>query len=280
MGDDLDSSEGIPIMEWRNLNLVAPSGDMVVLSEMFASYANEIAAVILEPCLINSGGASLTADFLRAVQTLCEKWGAILIFDEVITGFRAGIGGYQQLVGVHPDITVLGKALGGGAVPIAAVLGSRALLSLCSDHRVVHAGTFNGNPASVCAAMATLRLLTSPGTLSLDSLLQAGNSLKSSVSREIVRRGLPMQVSGLPGAIWLHPTDFNQQSRGDAWNAYSRLQASLLKSNILPAVPSRLYVTAGMTDYDIAKCILGIIEALQRYCEESHNRPRLLDGDS
>jgi glutamate-1-semialdehyde 2,1-aminomutase len=136
--------------------LVAPLADVEVLREVFARHGDDIAAVILEPLPANNGLLVQTAEWLQALRALTRAHGSLLIFDEVITGFRFGFHGYARVVGVEPDLTTLGKIVGGG-LPVGAVVGPRAVLDrLAPLGPVYQAGTMAGNPVALAAGIATL----------------------------------------------------------------------------------------------------------------------------
>lgn len=139
--------------------LVLPLGDSAALSEAFAKYGTDIAAVILEPLPANNGLLIQTHAWLKELRAITQKHGSLLIFDEVITGFRFGFHGYAKVCGVEPDLTTLGKIVGGG-LPAAAIAGPARLLDqLAPLGKVYQAGTMAGNPVALAAGIATLEEL-------------------------------------------------------------------------------------------------------------------------
>jgi len=138
--------------------VVAPWNDLDAVEALVASHRDELAAILLEPCLVNGGVIPPQPGFLEGLRSVSTAAGALLVFDEVITGFRLGLGGAQEFYGVGADLAIFGKALAGGA-PLSAVTGSRELLAVVADGRVTHNGTFNANPIATAAAAATLRHL-------------------------------------------------------------------------------------------------------------------------
>ncbi|HMC08559.1 MAG TPA: glutamate-1-semialdehyde 2,1-aminomutase, partial [Actinomycetota bacterium] len=130
----------------------------------FERFGDDLAAVIVEPIAANMGVVPPAPGFLEALRERCDASGALLIFDEVVTGFRVGWSGAQGALGVRPDLTTLGKVLGGG-LPVGAYGGRRDLMELVAPSGPVYqAGTLSGNPISVAAGLATLRALSAPGT--------------------------------------------------------------------------------------------------------------------
>jgi len=152
------SSEGVPASFARE-TVVVPYNDAAAAKEAAAEFGPQLAAIIVEPIAANMGLVLPQPGFLLLLRELCDASGALLIFDEVITGFRLTFGGYQQLCGIKPDLTCLGKIIGGG-LPIGA-LGGRAdvMEQLAPLGGVYQAGTLSGNPVSVAAGLALLHLL-------------------------------------------------------------------------------------------------------------------------
>jgi glutamate-1-semialdehyde 2,1-aminomutase len=139
--------------------LVAPFNDLGAVTGLFASAGERIAAVIVEPVAANMGVVPPAPGFLEGLRSLCDRHGALLVFDEVITGFRVGRGGAQERFGIMPDLTCLGKVLGGG-LPLAAFGGRADVMErLAPVGPVYQAGTLSGNPVAVAAGLATLRLI-------------------------------------------------------------------------------------------------------------------------
>lgn len=151
-------SLGIPEETTRN-TVVAPYNDAKSLEEIVEKEKDELAAVILEPVLGNIGVVLPRAGFLESLREVTSRYEIVLIFDEVITGFRLALGGAQEYYGVTPDLTTMGKILGGG-FPMAAYAGKEEIMRLIAPSgKVYQAGTFNGNPVSVTAGLATLKIL-------------------------------------------------------------------------------------------------------------------------
>ena len=156
------TSAGVP-EDFVKHTLVLDYNDVAQLEDAFASMGDSIACVIVEPVAGNMNLIKATPAFLRAMRELCTRHGAILIFDEVMCGFRVGLGGAQELYGVNPDLTALGKVIGGG-MPVAAFGGRAALMqNMAPIGAVYQAGTLSGNPVAVAAGMTTLKLIQEPG---------------------------------------------------------------------------------------------------------------------
>ena len=156
------SSGGVPA-ELAALTSVVDYNDADAVRAAFAEYGKELAAVIVEPIAGNMNFVLPQPGFLQLLRELCSEYGTVLIFDEVMTGFRVALGGVQALYGIRPDLTTLGKVIGGG-LPIAAFGGRRDIMScLAPVGPVYQAGTLSGNPVAVSAGLATLRLAREEG---------------------------------------------------------------------------------------------------------------------
>jgi glutamate-1-semialdehyde 2,1-aminomutase len=156
--DSTAPQAGVPgmIPEALAHTLQIPWNDLPALRAVFEAHGDRIAAVICEPVMANACVVPPAPGQLEELRALCDRWGAWLIFDEVITGFRLGSGGAQERYGVTPDLTVLSKVMGGG-VPVAAFGGSRAAMAMLADHRAMHLGVYAGNHMAVRAVVTNLR---------------------------------------------------------------------------------------------------------------------------
>jgi glutamate-1-semialdehyde 2,1-aminomutase len=156
------TSAGVP-EDFAKHTLVLDYNNVEQLEEVFQAKGAQIACVIVEPVAGNMNLLPATPEFLQAMRKLCSAHGAVLIFDEVMSGFRVGLGSAQALYGIAPDLTVLGKVIGGG-LPVAAFGGRKDLMAhLAPLGAVYQAGTLSGNPVAVAAGMATLKLIQAPG---------------------------------------------------------------------------------------------------------------------
>jgi glutamate-1-semialdehyde 2,1-aminomutase len=200
------SSAGVPA-ETARQTLVLAYNDNEQLQRAFKAQGEQIAAVIVEPVAGNMNLVMPDPAFLQTLRALCTRHGAVLIFDEVMTGFRVGPRGGQGLFGIAPDLTTLGKVIGGG-MPLAAFGGRRDIMGrLAPLGPVYQAGTLSGNPVAVSAGLATLRLLQSPGFF--DCVAATTRSL----------------VEGLHSAARRHRVAFSTQSAGSMFGIYFRAEA-------------------------------------------------------
>jgi len=157
----IPASPGVPTPVSRD-TIVCPYNDLNAVAEAFVRYGEGLACVIVEPVAGNMGVVPPEPDFLETLRTLCDAAGVLLVFDEVITGFRVGRGGAQELYGVRPDLTVLGKIVGGG-LPLAAFGGRADVMDrLAPAGDVYQAGTLSGNPLATAAGLSVLRRLREP----------------------------------------------------------------------------------------------------------------------
>jgi glutamate-1-semialdehyde 2,1-aminomutase len=174
--------------------LLAPFNDLAAVEALFAAHGGEIAAVIVEPVAGNMGLVPPLPGFLPGLRRLCDAGGALLIFDEVMTGFRVAWGGAQTMLGVTPDLTTLGKVIGGG-LPLAAYGGRRDLmLRMAPAGPVYQAGTLSGNPLAVAAGSAALGELSAGGGEAYRRLESAGASLQAGIEQAAARHGIPCRV--------------------------------------------------------------------------------------
>lgn len=195
------SSAGVPA-ETAGHTIVLDFNDVSGIEEAFDKWKDEIAAVIVEPVAGNMNLVAPKADFLARLRVLCTQYGSVLIFDEVMTGFRVGLRCAQGLYQIKPDLTILGKVIGGG-MPMAAFGGRRDIMQcLAPLGPVYQAGTLSGNPVAVAAGLATLKLVQAPGFY--DQLADRTRQL----------------VDGLAAAAGNHGIDFCAQSIGGMFGLY------------------------------------------------------------
>ncbi|MGA2129258.1 MAG: glutamate-1-semialdehyde 2,1-aminomutase, partial [Xanthobacteraceae bacterium] len=195
----LPTSAGVP-REFAALTRVLPLDDEEKLTELFAREGDRIAAVIIEPVPANNGLLLQRPAFLATLRSLTERHGALLIFDEVISGFRVARGGAAEYYGITPDLATFGKIIGGG-LPAGAFAGPRRLMAhLAPDGPVYQAGTLSGNPLAMAAGVATLRLLTR-----LDAwakLEQLGASLERQIAPVLSRSSVPVALNRMGSLLW------------------------------------------------------------------------------
>jgi glutamate-1-semialdehyde 2,1-aminomutase len=185
-------SPGVPKKIAEN-TLSAQFNDLKSVSNLFDSSASDVAAVIVEPVAGNMGVIPPVADFLSGLRDLCNTYGALLIFDEVMTGFRVHPGGAQTLYGIKPDLTTFGKIIGGG-LPVGAYGGKREIMEMMAPQGPVYqAGTLSGNPLAMAAGLKTLEIIQRPGFY--ESLNNEANRFFKQVRKLINEHQLPLSLN-------------------------------------------------------------------------------------
>ena len=174
--------------------LLAPYNDLIAVKKLFEAYGPEMAAVIVEPVAGNMGLVPPQPGFLEGLRSLCDQYGGLLIFDEVITGFRVGYGGAQQRFAITPDLTTLGKIIGGG-LPVGAYGGKAEYMQrIAPAGDVYQAGTLSGNPLAMAAGIATLRILKHSDYAALEARVAKFAKELESI---LAGKGVPVQVLSL-----------------------------------------------------------------------------------
>ncbi len=188
----LPDSPGVPAGSVQD-TLIARYNDIASVESLLDEYRGEVALVIVEPVAGNMGVVLPRPGFLQALRELTQAHDALLLFDEVLTGFRVGPGGAQAHYGVTPDLTTLGKVIGGG-LPVGAFGGRRDIMAmLAPEGPVYQAGTLSGNPLAMRAGLATLRALEAPGTW--DLLERAATAARDAIAEEAAAHGVPVQTA-------------------------------------------------------------------------------------
>ncbi|WP_260706743.1 aspartate aminotransferase family protein [Edaphobacter flagellatus] len=193
--------------------VVLPWNNIAVLEEHLAQHAGEIAAIITEPIMANTAVIPPLPGYLERVRELCTQYGIVLIFDEVIAGFRASLAGAQGRFGIKPDLTIFGKAIANG-LPISCIAGRADLMDLIGNGSVGHGGTYNSIPPAVAAAVATLDILAQDDGAVYKKIEKTGQALMDGIRKIGERLGIPLIVQGY-GALFyigfpLGPVDEGQ----------------------------------------------------------------------
>jgi len=258
------TSAGVPA-ELTAHTLVLDFNDPQKLSEAFAKYGKDIAAVILEPVAGNMNFVRPSEEFHRTLRELCTRHGALLIFDEVMTGFRVGARGAQGVFGITPDLTTLGKVIGGG-MPVGAFGGRRDVMAkLAPLGPVYQAGTLSGNPVSVSAGLATLREVLKPGFF--EKLGDATRQLVEGVKREADAAGIPFSVAHLGGMFGLFfraapPSSYAEVMQSDR-EAFKRFFHAMLERGVYlaPSAYEAGFVSSAHAPRDLEATFLAAREA-------------------
>ena len=198
------SSGGVP-QDLVKHTLVLPYNDVAAIEEVFKKQGDQVAAVILEPIAGNMNLIQPSKSFLSAIRDLTSKHGSVLIYDEVMTGFRVALGGAQSLQGIVPDLTCLGKVMGGG-MPMAAFGGKKEIMSkLAPLGNVYQAGTLSGNPVAVAAGLKTLEIVSRAGFY--DCLSTQTQKLMAGLKHAADKAGIPFAVDSVGGMFGFYFTD-------------------------------------------------------------------------
>jgi glutamate-1-semialdehyde 2,1-aminomutase len=263
----IPGSPGIPA-ELAQLTLSLPYNDIDTLQKTIESCGSRLAAIIVEPVSGNMGVVPPRKEFLAALRKLTAKYGIILIFDEVITGFRFTFGGYQNLAGIQPDLTCLGKIIGGG-MPVGAIGGRKEIMEkLAPIGDIYQAGTLSGNPLAMSAGLTTLNILKTKEN-SFFKLDKKTNNLCKEIKDLFVAKGIAVCINRVhsmftiffqPGPVY----DLNTAQKSDTM-MFARFFHGMLKNGIWLA-PSQFesgFLSFAHTPKDIDKTIEGCSRTLK-----------------
>lgn len=255
------SSPGIP-NDTVATTLICPLDDLEAVEYLFNEHGDDIAAVVIEPLPANNGLLIQRPSFLAGLRRLCDAHGSLLVFDEVISGFRFKEGSYGDLCGITPDITALGKVIGGG-LPVGAY-GARAEImeKLSPLGPVYQAGTLSGNPLAMAAGAKTLDLLDEEAYDRMEAL---GALLEERMDAVLEKHGYPMRLVRRESLFWLSPGDGEPAIRADqiakdAGALYADVHRALLDRGYMMA-PSAYEIGFLSTSHDESH-VIGLVEAM------------------
>jgi len=261
----LPDSHGVPA-SFANETLVAPYNDADAVGALFERCPGEIAAVIVEPIAANMGVVAPAPGFLDRLRELTTQHGALLIFDEIITGFRLCYGGAQTLLGIHPDITCLGKIIGGG-LPVGAYGGRREIMEMIAPLGPVYqAGTLSGNPLAMAAGIVTLRALQD--TALYERLEIGALYLADGLRRAAEEAEVPVRINRAGSLLTMFfsgtdVTDFTTAKRSDTARYAAYFRGILDRGIFLaPSQFEAMFVSTAHTDADIAATIEAARESV------------------
>lgn len=261
----LPDSPGVPKSTTAN-TLNAPYNDLEAVKALFEQNKDEIAGVILEPVVGNAGFITPDAGFLEGLRELTHEHGALLVFDEVMTGFRIAYGGAQEKFGITPDLTTLGKVIGGG-LPVGAYGGRRDIMSMVAPAGPMYqAGTLSGNPLAMTAGIKTLELLQKPGTYEyLDKITKKLASGLLQVAKETGHEACGGQISGMFGMFFTSgPVHSYEDAKKSDTAKFGRFHRGMLEQGIYLA-PSQFeagFTSIAHTDEDIERTIAAAREVM------------------
>lgn len=262
----IPGTPGIP-EEIAKLTIVIPYNDVTSLKEVFEKYGDDIACVIVEPVAGNMGVVIPDTEFLRELREVTRNYGALLIFDEVITGFRLSIGGAQEVFDIDPDITCLGKILGGG-MPVGAYGGKREIMSqIAPEGPVYQAGTLSGNPLGMVAGAETITILREENPYTdLEIKMQR---LAEGVSEILREKGIPHTINRIGSMMTVFFTDKSVRNFEDAKTSdtelFGKFFRNLLNKGVLipPSQFEAWFVSTAHTDEDIEEALGRIKSAVE-----------------
>ena len=250
---DLPSSGGVPGYIGADA-ITVPYNDVAVLERAFQLHGHEIAAAIVEPVAGNMGVVVPKAGFLETLRKLCTKHGSLLVFDEVITGFRVAAGGAQGLYGMRPDITCLGKIIGGG-FPVGAYGARREIMQMVAPEGPVYqAGTLAGNPVAMAAGLSTLSLLDQKAYQRLESL---SARLEGGLKDAAASAGCPVTINRVGSMVGLFfggkkVRNF-EEAKGTRFKLYGRFHRAMLEDGVYlpPSAFETLFVSVAHSERDL-----------------------------
>lgn len=262
----IPDSPGVPT-EFAELTLTVPYNDLVSVREVFARWASEIACVIVEPVAGNMGCVPPLPGFLEGLREICDASGALLIFDEVMTGFRVAYGGAQQKLGIRPDLTCLGKVVGGG-LPAAAYGGRADLMNqIAPAGPVYQAGTLSGNPLAMAAGLATLERLGERGVYKM--LSDKSAYLMNGFSKIAAEEGVDFTTASQGGmfGFFFHPgpvTNF-EQAKQSHLPRFRVFFSAMLKAGVYlaPSAFESGFVSLAHHERDLAKTLAAARGAMR-----------------
>jgi glutamate-1-semialdehyde 2,1-aminomutase len=260
----LPDSPGVP-KALADLTATLPYNDIDAAAKMFDEIGSEIAALIIEPVVGNANCIVPRPGYLQALRELCTKRGALLIFDEVMTGFRVALGGAQQLYGVRPDLSTFGKVIGGG-MPVGAYGGRRDIMSqVAPSGPIYQAGTLSGNPVAMAAGLATLDLIEVPGFHA--ELERKTHALCDGLEAAARRVGIDFTTNRVCGMYGLFFSSERVETYAQAIRCdvamFRRFFHAMLERGVYlaPSAYEAGFISAAHTEYDIADTIAAAEES-------------------
>ena len=252
----LPDSPGVPA-SFVEHTLLADFNNLESVTDLFDEYGPEIAAVVLEPVTGNMGMVVPDLDFLKGLRNLCDVHGSLLVFDEVMTGFRVDYGGAQEIFGIIPDMTIFGKVIGGG-LPVGAYGGRQdVMLMVAPAGPVYQAGTLSGNPLAVAAGRKTLEILQAPDTYA--ELSRKSNWLIDEMRQSAEKNGIPLQtnvIGGMFGFFFAEKPVRNYQDAAESdQDRFRKFFMGMLKEGIYlaPSAFESGFISMAHTEEDLEK---------------------------
>jgi len=233
-----------------------PWNEIEVLGAVLKKYGDQVAMVHMEPILCNGGGCPPRPGYLESVRDLCNQYGIVLSFDEVITGFRVGLSGAQGALGVTPDIATFGKAMGAG-IPVAAVAGKKEIMDQLLERKVIGAGTYNGHPLSMAASLATIKILERDDGAVYKQIERVQKKLGDGLKEITKKHDLPVVIQGPRGALFHHFIDAevvysaHELHMGADDMKSMDFNSKLIDEGVLALLGGRWYISTALTEADV-----------------------------
>lgn len=252
---DLKGTIGRAHGSFETQSYLLPWNNSEILESFLINHADDIAAIITEPVCVNAGSVMPAPGYLKKMRELCSKYGIVLIFDEIITGLRIGLGGAQAEFDVIPDLTTLGKAIGGGGIPVSALVGKKEIMQLLVDKSVIHAGTFNGYPLGMAAVKTTFELLARNHGQAIKEMNEKMIKIHQILKSAADAINLPLVIQGPLGCASYHcckeVLKDTKSYTHDIITLDIILNDNLAKNGILVSTVSRLYPNISLCNEDI-----------------------------
>ncbi len=247
--------------------IILPWNDLDLLKDLFARRGNEIAAVLTEPVMCNSGSILPQPGFLEGLRELCTQYESVLIFDEVITGFRVALGGAQEVFRVIPDLATYAKGIASGFT-LSAVAGKAELMDLISTGQVTHAGTYNSNPVVIAAGLATVQYLKNHRQAVYSQLNRVGERLRTGLRARFQKAVIPTLVGGIGPVVQVSLTDRSTILNYRDWAqrdtaSYQRIVTELVERGIRTITRGTWYVSAAHSEEDVEQTLSTLEDALR-----------------
>jgi len=267
----IPASPGVP-EDLTKHTISLPYNDLSGVEDVFAQIGKEIACIIVEPVAGNMGVVLPEEGFLKGLRRVTQRYGSLLIFDEVITGFRVSWGGAQVHYGINPDLTCLGKIIGGG-MPVGAYVGKKEIMSLIApEGQVYQAGTLSGNPLAMSAGLATLKILQRPEVYK--ELEKKTRQLTEGIKQAAEETGISLQINQIASMFSLFfndrpVTDYKSVLKSNS-DMFIKYFYGMLKRGIYlaPSAYEASFVSLAHTDEDIKRTIEAVYHTFKEIKEE------------